>query len=104
MELHPPHRTVEVPDAHHDAVLGPRAWPEVRGQRRVDGQRVVADRGESLRQPLEQVLVQMQHLAEVAVARLRCLLHDTTLGHRDALMTQADAEYGDARLLQDACT
>lgn len=94
VELHAPQRTGAVPQPHQYAVLGPGGALETRGQRLPDGQRVIADRGEVLRQSAKQVLAVVPDSGEMSVPGLRRGRHPGVLAGRDALVAEADTQDG----------
>lgn len=98
MELHSPQGPGAVPQPHQDAILGPGGGLQGLGQRLAHGQRVVADRGEVLRQPLEQVPFVVPDRGQMTVPGLRGGQHPAPLAQRDALVAEADAEHRDRGL------
>lgn len=98
VELHAPQGPGAVPQSHQDAVLGPGGALEARRQRFPYGERVVANRGEVLRESAEQALARVPDSGEMAVPGLRCGHHPGALAGRDALVSEADAEDGDRGL------
>ncbi len=99
MELHAPLRPVPVPHPHHHPVGGGRGDLEGLRQRLGGAQRVIADRGELPRQSGEQVAAVVADPIGIAVPGSGRGGDRPARREHDALMSQADPEQRQIRLL-----
>lgn len=93
MELHAPDREVAVPQAHHEAVVGPRSDFEAsREGLALDDERVVAGRVERIGQSLEEVGVVVEDRRGLAMHQVRGAEDAAAVDVPDGLVAKADAE------------
>src|SRR5580692_11502279 len=92
MELHAPDRKPDVPQGHHNAVRGPRDFPQLRRQRLADDERMIADRAESAGHPREQFVAIVQNFGGASMHWLGRLDYTAAKVLSDALVSQADAD------------
>ena len=101
MELHALDRELAVAQAHHQPVLGLGGDLEHVGHRVAgDDERVVARRGERVRQPGEHAGVRVADLRRLAVHHVRRAHDRAAVQLADALQAEAHAEHGDAPLAE----
>src|SRR6185295_1664191 len=93
VELHPFYRQLAMAQAHDLPVFRLRRDLEAVGQRRaLDRERVVARRGEAIRNPSEHALAVVPHAGELAVHDVLRAPHFTSERLADRLVAEADTE------------
>lgn len=92
MKLQTPQRKSAVAHTHHDAVLGPRQFLEVVGER-CDGQGVVAHDLERRRDAREEVSARVMYVGDAAVHGLGRVDDRTAEEVAEALVAKADTKH-----------
>jgi len=95
MELQPHNRQVPISNSHHHAVGGTSRNDQTRRQRGfVHDQRVIAARGQRIRQAGKHALSVVKHVADAAMHRFGSSHDFCPRRRRNDLMPQADAQHG----------
>ncbi|CAB5035894.1 unannotated protein [freshwater metagenome] len=99
VELNPPKWPLAMLEPHHNAAAAARDHSQLL-RHLAHHKRVVTDRHERLRQPLEQSFLLMLHRTQSAMKELTRVVDLAAVDMRQRLVSEADAENRDSRLVE----